>query len=67
MNKFLAAALLAALTGCVAPEHHGLAVAQRAAATPAAADTASAWPSPQEPVDATPITPVESMGASRAE
>jgi hypothetical protein len=67
MNKFFVACLLVALTGCVAPEFHGLVVAQSAAAAPVIASAMPGWPSPQEPLDTTPITPTESLGASSAE
>ena len=63
MKIYLAAALLAVLSGCVAPEFHASSAVQ---ATPSV-DTVSAWVAPQEPLDATVITPVESAGASRGE
>lgn len=63
MKIVLAAALLAVFAGCVAPEFHASSAVQP---TPAA-DTVSAWAAPQEPFDATVITPVESAGASTAE
>ncbi|MEQ1686766.1 MAG: hypothetical protein ABL916_24195 [Burkholderiaceae bacterium] len=63
MKTFLAAALLAVFAGCVAPEFHAAPAVQPAPS----ADTASAWAAPQEPLDVTVITPVESAGASSAE
>lgn len=67
MNKLFAAALLAALAGCVAPQLHGVSIAQHGAAGPAVTGAMPGWPSPREPLDATPITPVESAGASGTE
>ncbi|MBC7480629.1 MAG: hypothetical protein H7337_01625 [Rhizobacter sp.] len=66
MTRILAATLLLVLAGCVAVE------AVRPAATPAAIDTTPpgfdiAMPAPQEPLDTTPITAVETVGAAHNE
>lgn len=58
MTRFLLSiALLMQIAACGVPP-----------AQPTALDapsvTASAWPAPQAPFDATPITPVESVGAA---
>jgi len=60
----LLAALLIALFGCSAPGP-----ARVTASLPDAAPrtTGSEWAAPQAPLDTTPITPVESVGASQAE
>ena len=63
MKIYLAAAVLAVLSGCVAPEFH----AASAVPTSTIIETASAWAAPQEPLDATLITPVESAGAAHGE
>lgn len=56
------AAMLAALAGCSAPPVAD-AVAP-APAAPVAAGLQAQWAAPQEPLDTTAITPVESAGAS---
>ena len=60
----LFAALLIALFGCSAPE-----AARLTASVPDAAPqaTGSEWGAPRAPLDTTPITPFESVGASHAE
>lgn len=65
MTKILPLALLVILAGCVAPESLRLAASQ--AASESAAVEAQAFPAPQEPLDNTPITAVETVGASRTE
>ena len=65
----LAFMLLSAVSGCAGHDHHAGANFNRhtlTAALPTQHDTtASAYPAPQEPLDHTPITPIESVGASR--
>lgn len=54
-------AAFAALAGCGAPP---VADAVAVAPAPAAASLQAWWAAPQEPLDTTAITPVESAGAS---
>ena len=67
MKTTVVAGLLAVfvtLTGCVARDVQVAGVAPSAAVAPPAADTLPGWMPPQEPLGGTPITPVESVGAS---
>lgn len=64
MTRILAATLLLVLAGCVAVE----AVRPAAAAIGTAPPSFDiAMPAPQEPLDATPITAVETVGAAHNE
>lgn len=62
------AAILAGLLLVQAIQPHGAeAAAQAPQGVPPSAAADVAWPAPQEPFDMTPITPVESAGASMHE
>jgi hypothetical protein len=68
MTRIQTATVLAMLGGLLlfeAAEPLGAVAAARAptAASPVLAGAGGAWPDPQEPLDNTPITPVESAGA----
>ena len=65
MTKILALALFAILAGCVAVE--ALPPAAVAGNTPVPPSFDIAMPAPQEPLDTTVITAVETVGAARNE
>lgn len=65
MNKLLSIALLAALTGCGAVDV--LAPATSVTRKPVTPSFDTAMPAPQEPLDMTVITAVETVGAARME
>jgi len=65
MTKILAAALLVILVGVVAVQSVPPTLA--AATVPAPPSFDIAMPAPREPFDTTPITAVETVGASRTE
>jgi hypothetical protein len=67
MTKTHAATLVAILGSVLLFEgiepHGAVAAAHATQAAPPFASADVAWPEPQEPLDTTPITPVESAGA----
>ncbi len=65
MTRILFAALFAMLAGCVAVDAPPPAAVAGTATVPPSFDVA--MPAPQEPLDTTTITAVETVGASRTE
>ena len=64
MTRYLAPVFSALIAGCVAPEAGRSTAAHGVAGGPVFVAAAPAWPAPQEPLDRTPITAAETVGAA---